>query len=255
MNWLFLRGLTREQRHWGKFKNVFQKIFPEDSIHCIDLPGVGTEYSRASPSSIQEISNDLRSRWLEVRSKSEGEWALLSISLGAMAGMLWAFQHPSDFQRVVLINSSAGNLNNPLLRLRGQMLGPILKAVSKRDPLQKEQAILKMTTNKSESEIVELSHEWANYAREYPMHFKVALSQITAALLFQAPPRLDVPALFINSKQDRFTSPVCSEKLAKHFSAPLITHESAGHDIPCEDPLWIAEQTKSWLSKLALNRS
>lgn len=247
MNWLFLRGLTREQRHWGAFKKVFQEFFPEDHIHCLDLPGVGTEYSRPCPTKMEEIAKDLRARWLDLKKNSQGEWSLLSISLGSMAGMLWSADHPNDFHRLILINSSAGNLSNPLLRLRGQMLGPIIKAATHKDPLQKEQAILRMTTNKPESEIIELSHEWANYSREYPMHFKVALSQITAALLFQAPARLPVPALVLNSAQDRFTSPECSESLAKHFGATLKTHPTSGHDIPCEDPAWVAGAVKSWM--------
>ena len=221
MNWLFLRGLTREQRHWGRFKKVFGEVFPNDSIHCLDLPGVGTEYSRNSPSEMGEIVGDLRKRWLGVRARTEGEWGMLAISLGAMAGMVWAAESPNDFQRLVLINSSAGNLNNPFRRLRGQMLGPILKAALNRDPFDKERVILQMTTNKSEGDVLETAHEWARYAREYPMHIHVAAAQVKAGLLFRAPARLEVPVLFMNSTSDRFTAPICSENLARHFGAPL----------------------------------
>mgnify|MGYP003949335389 CR=1 FL=1 len=43
MNWLFLRGLTREQRHWGPFRDVFARDYPGAKVHCLDLPGTGTE--------------------------------------------------------------------------------------------------------------------------------------------------------------------------------------------------------------------
>ena len=39
--WVFLRGLVRERRHWGKFPADFQRECPDADIVTLDLPGNG----------------------------------------------------------------------------------------------------------------------------------------------------------------------------------------------------------------------
>lgn len=250
MNWLFLRGLTREQRHWGRFKTVFERDLPGTSVYCLDLAGTGTEVSRESPRAVGEMVNDLRSRWLALRSATEGEWGLLAISLGGMCGMEWVSRFENDFSRFVLINSSAGNLDHPLKRLKPEMVAGILKAgLFNKDPWLKEQKILSMTTNQSPEAIHELAHEWAKYAREAPVKKSVAVNQAWAALKFKAPAQLKIPALVLSSAKDRFTAPACSQHLAERFSAILKVHPTAGHDLPLDDSEWVAREVREWLKE------
>ena len=35
--WIFLRGLTRESRHWGRFLEQFRQVLPE---HLLVAPGI-----------------------------------------------------------------------------------------------------------------------------------------------------------------------------------------------------------------------
>ena len=60
MNWLLLRGLAREQRHWGRFPALLSAKLPGDRVFCLDLPGTGTEHRRKSPASIAAIPVGLR---------------------------------------------------------------------------------------------------------------------------------------------------------------------------------------------------
>src|SRR4051794_33139272 len=73
-NWLFIRGLGREQGHWGSyFPRVFAELNPGARVHCVDLPGTGTEFARSTPLSIAEIVEDTRRRWLEVHAAAARE--------------------------------------------------------------------------------------------------------------------------------------------------------------------------------------
>src|SRR5438552_440235 len=94
--WLLLRGLAREQRHWGRFRpELSARLPPGAEIHCLDLPGTGTEHLRGSPANIAAIAEDVRERWLGLR--GEGPWGLLAVSLGGMVAMEWCAAHPADF--------------------------------------------------------------------------------------------------------------------------------------------------------------
>src|SRR4051794_2203226 len=105
MKWLLLRGLAREQRHWGRFPDVFAKTAGVTTF-CLDFPGTGTEHARPGPSSVRAIVEDLRQRWQALKGASDEPWGILGISLGGMVSMQWAADHPEDFARVVIANTS-----------------------------------------------------------------------------------------------------------------------------------------------------
>ena len=66
MNWLLLRGLARDKRHWGDFGSLFERRVQDSNVFMLDLPGMGTERHRDSPLSISGITDDLRHRWLQL---------------------------------------------------------------------------------------------------------------------------------------------------------------------------------------------
>ena len=116
--WLLLRGLAREQRHWGAFRAALASQGAE--VQCLDLPGAGTENDRKSPASIRGITEDLRERWR--RTPREGAWGLCAVSLGGMVAMDWCGRHPDDFDALVLVNTSAANLSVPWRRMNLRVL-------------------------------------------------------------------------------------------------------------------------------------
>ena len=54
--WVLLRGLMREQRHWGAFVELLAKAFPQHQVVTLDLPGNGLLHQRASPWRVSALS-------------------------------------------------------------------------------------------------------------------------------------------------------------------------------------------------------
>jgi pimeloyl-[acyl-carrier protein] methyl ester esterase len=244
MNWLLLRGLIREQAHWSRFAEIFREVMgPGHTVHMIDFAGVGTEFQRSSPGSIAGIRKDVRDRWLEAKLSAQGPWSVLAISLGGMVALDWASAHPDDFQNLVVVNSSAGNLSWPIERLRPKAVLGALTAGLEKSPVVRERNILLMTT-RLRADLDELAQSWARVAELRPVKKTVALAQLKAALGFRAPSDLKPKVLVLSSECDEFTNPSCSRALSKHLSAPLSVHPTAGHDISLDDPVWVSEQIK-----------
>src|SRR4051794_23464223 len=116
VNWLFLRGLSREQRHWGSFPAIFEKTVPGSKVHYLDLAGTGTEHARPSPATVEGIMEDPRQRFRPLAAAPPGPWGLLGMSLGGMVARAWCAAPPEDFARVVLSSPSAGDLSPPWRR-------------------------------------------------------------------------------------------------------------------------------------------
>jgi pimeloyl-ACP methyl ester carboxylesterase len=245
MNWLLLRGLAREQRHWGDFPDILRARLAGDVVHALDLPGAGTEHARRSPGSIAAITRDVRGRWLLLRERHEGPWSVVAASLGGMVAMEWCRSAPSDFERAVLINSSAGNLSPPWQRLDLRAAPGVLRTLLSTAPVKRQRRILQMTT-RLRTDLDSLAEQYARWQREAPMARANVVRQILAGALFRAPPRLAVPALVLSGARDPFTDPRCPRRVAEHLGAQLRVHPDAGHDLPLDAPEWVADRIVEW---------
>lgn len=256
MNWFILRGLVREQRHWGNFQSIFQKKLneehPNGKVFCLDAPGFGTELNRTSPLTIKGIVHDLRERWMIEKNKNQypdAEWGILAVSLGGMIALQWTHDYPDDFKQLVVMNSSVSGLSPVLKRFRPKNIPKLIQLMIRRDLHHREKNILEMTTNlrgdslaKQVSRNVEIA-QTANPSRQN------AIRQLVAATRFRAPEKISVPMLVISGLGDQLVHPHCSEQIAKHFQAPLIHHETANHDLSADEPEWVANQvlsSKNW---------
>ena len=82
MDWLFLRGLAREHRHFGDFPARFSAEVAGSTPRAMDLPGFGTERARTSPAHIDAIVDDVRARH---RIQNGTAWcSVVAISLGGL---------------------------------------------------------------------------------------------------------------------------------------------------------------------------
>lgn len=244
-NWLILRGLAREQRHWGPFVDIFEAKVPGARVHTLDLPGVGTECQRDSPTTVAGIVGDLRRRLQPLREQHEGGWGLLGVSLGGMVTMKWGELHPEDFARLVIINSSAGDLNGPLQRLNARILPDMVRAMVDPDPVERERRILGFTSALIEDREI-VARQAARFAEDAPIRRRNALKQLLAAATFKAPRSIEVPALVLGAGGDAMVDPRCAWQLARHLRAPLHVHPTAGHELPLDDPEWVARQVGHW---------
>ena len=245
MNWLLLRGLAREQRHWGRFPETLAAklaVGPEGgSVHCLDLPGMGTEHARPGRGTIDAIVEDLRRRWRPLAEQHLGPWCVAGISLGGMAALRWVGDHPSDFSSLVVVNSSAGDLSPPWHRMTPRVLPEVMRALLERDPVARERRILSATT-RMKNDLDSIAFAWARFQIDRPITRFAVLLQLLAAMRFRAPRSLAVPTLIIAGLRDPFTNPSCARRLAERFEARLETHPSAGHDLSTDDPDWLAER-------------
>lgn len=248
-NWLLLRGLMREQRHWEGFTARLQRCFPDARVMLADLPGFGLEYHLSSPSRIPDITDWLRERWQAERSK--GPLRLLTLSLGGMVAIDWASRYPAELHSVVLINSSLAGISPCYHRLRPQVYWPLLKwCLWQRDPLLQEAAILQLTSRRFADDVSILTR-WVSYAREYPPARRNTLRQLLAALRYRSPStRPQVPMLVLNSLADQLVNPRCSQAIAEHWQLPLRRHPDAGHDLPLDAPNWVCKQIRAWQPEL-----
>ena len=142
--WIFLRGLARESRHWGEFPQKFQERFPQDKLHLVDLPGTGSKMKQSSPVTIQGIMRSIR-RDLH-NEVGNGPFHFMALSLGGMVALSWMNQFPSEVSGAVIVNSSS-QLSPFYHRLRWESWKSFLSSVSKVDPKSREQGILHLISN------------------------------------------------------------------------------------------------------------
>lgn len=244
-DWLILRGLAREQGHWGEFPSALAATLGA-RVHTLDLPGAGDRRGTTCPPSIAGIVGDLRERWRPLASAGT-RWGLLGISLGGMVAMEWGARHPGDFGAVVLANTSARNTSAPWRRMRPTAVLRVLRALAESDPLTRERLVLAATTRLHPA-LPAVAERWAAIAALRPMRRANVLRQLLAAMRFSAPPTLVPPVLVLSGGADPLTHPSCPAALAKRFTAPLHVHPDAGHDLSLDAPGWMAATIHQWLS-------
>jgi len=247
--WIFLRGLTRESRHWGDFPKEFLREVPGAEIHTADLPGNGAQNTQKSPTHVDEIAECIRARLF-----GQGilpPYHVLAMSLGAMAAISWASCHPEEIHGCVLINTSLRPFNPFYQRLKPdnyrRLLTLALRGANERDW---ESAILNITSRHA-AYPAEVLGNWIAYRRENPVSRRNALRQLLAAARYRAPRvKPDSPILVLTSQADALVDTSCSRRLAAHWNTAFAEHPTAGHDLPLDDGLWVARQVSHWLQTL-----
>lgn len=237
MRLILLRGLGRDQLHWQPLLTALNSHHKDLKIETPDLPGAGILYQQSSPLKIQDYIP-----YLEKQISSSAQPSILAgLSLGGMIALKWAEMAPKLFTKVVLINSSS-RLNFFFQRLRlaqvlahpGVLFGTTLH--------QREKSIYHLTCNSRPAEQKTIEN-WANIQQQSPVSMSNKLRQILAGLTYKLPNKDHVPPVsIIYSQADRLVSPKCSQKLATHFHAQTYVNSWAGHDLPQDDPQWIAAQ-------------
>jgi pimeloyl-ACP methyl ester carboxylesterase len=245
--WVFLRGLTREARHWGDFPVRFQAAFAGEldaaDIVCPDLPGNGRLHAAVSPISIDAMVESCRATL-----KAQGRpppYHLLALSLGGMVALAWAARHAEECRAAVLISTSVRPYCTLLERLRPQAWSTLLRLLPARG-IARERAILELTSARA-SESQSLLPIWADYARESPVTRLGAMRQLLAAARFAMPQRPAVPLLILAGAADRMVHPDCSRRLARIWQADFALHPGAGHDVPLDAGEWVAREVRRWI--------
>lgn len=250
-HWLLLRGLGREAAHWGPFPEALTAALPAGSrVHALDNPGVGSERASSAPLTLRATSAHLLRRWEALRA-AQGmtePWGVVGISLGGMLALDMAADSEavrSGLVAACVVNSS-GAKGTPLRqRLTPRAAGAMLRCLLMPRHA-REAAMLRMTVHDAEC-AAQLLPSFQALAKASPLPFRTFLAQIVAGVRWRAPTAVSVPVLFVNSLGDALCSPQCSVALAQSLRAPLRSHPSAGHDLPAEDPAWLASTVRAWV--------
>ena len=246
MDWLLLRGLAREQRHFGSFPTTLERLLPGARVHALDLPGFGDQAARPSPTSVDDIVADLRSRAF-ADLPGTAPRGILALSLGGMVALSWAALHPEDFARVVVVNTSSADLSPPWQRFSMGVAARLPRLLLS-SSLARERAILGITSNRPAEENEPVAARWAAWFDEVQPKRSNVLRQLFAASRSRRPTRVAAPVLVLTSRADRLVSWRCSEKLATALGAELRVHDAGGHDLSLDAPEWICDQLRSWIS-------
>ncbi len=246
--WIFLRGLTRDSRHWGEFPAMFQHGFPEADIVPLDLPGNGRLYPMQSPDTISAMVDYCRN---ELRARHYAPpYHVLAMSLGAIVSVDWAARYPQELAACVLINTSLRPLSPFYQRLRPANYPVILKLLlSAADGRDWEEKILRMTSNLAEKAAnrAQILADWTRWRTECPVSRDNALRQLWAASRYVAPThKPEPPLLVLASANDHLVSPNCSRRLAQLWQTDFAEHPGAGHDLPLDDGPWVVQQVRAW---------
>ncbi|MFZ6774017.1 alpha/beta fold hydrolase [Undibacterium sp. SXout7W] len=243
MTWVLLRGLMREQRHWGSFTSQFIQAHPHERVITLDFAGNGALYQQASATSIGAMVEQAREQMRQLQ--VEGNINLLAISLGAMVAVAWAERYPDELQRMILINTSLAPHNPFYQRLRPANYPAIIATMLSGSQRQREQLILRLTSHQSDTAHAErLLDDWVHYAQQYPIRRRNILRQLFAAMRYRAPAQApQVPLLMLAGAKDALVNPQCSTTLARRWQTELRVHPDAGHDLPLDDAAWVIQQT------------
>ncbi len=254
--WLLLRGLTRENRHWGDFLGQLQCAMPADKIIALDLPGNGRLNLQHSPMRIQDMVEHCRAQL--ATQNIAPPYNILAMSMGAMVAVAWSGNYPQEVTAQVLINTSMRPFSPFYQRLLPANYAQLLKlSLTGAAPAVWERAVLQLTSNRTreEHDDDDILPLWLAYRHENPVSRSNAVRQLIAAARFHAPlAKPPVPTMLFASERDHLVSVKCSKTLASHWQCDLRVHDRAGHDLPLDDAAWVIAQLQAWMAeKLSYN--
>lgn len=249
--WVLLRGLTRETAHWNGFdRRLATALGTGHRVLALDLPGNGTLHQARSPDRVADMASACRAEL--GRRGLAAPYVLVAMSLGGMVALDWTCSAPQEVAGCVLVNTSLRGLSPFWQRLQPHNYATLARLMtSGRTPLQREQAVLAMTSNHAAGH-GDTAAAWAAVSLQRPVTRGNALRQLLAAARYRAPPQAPaVPALLLASARDRLVSVQCSRRIAAAWGWPLRLHPEAGHDLPLDDPGWVEQQVCDWWRDLA----
>lgn len=247
--WIFLRGLTRDSRHWGDFVDAFERTMADVHVVTIDLPGNGPLRHFASPTDVRKMADYCRE--VVTHRGIAPPYNLLAMSLGAMVAVAWAHERPREIGRCVLINTSLRPFSPFYRRLRPRNYLPLLKLVLFGGSGREWEAKILALTSRLRGGAAEVLDAWVAFREEHPVTRANAWRQLYAAARYRAPVEKPAAALLIlASRNDALVHVACSQALACAWRCEIGIHPHAGHDIPLDDGPWVAAQVRQWVASL-----
>lgn len=241
---ILLRGLAREAAHWLEFpERLRQTLGVGFTLHTIDFPGCGKHYQQPALRSVASMTDHARAEIISVLTSGEPVF-IVGISMGGMVALEWAQRFPQEIQGLVLINSSSGD--QPVFwRLQPSALPDILFALLL--PCQQREARVLRRVSNLTAKYPQHLQQWLAIQQQRPITRTTVVRMLRAAALFRPQPTCAVDGLVLASDSDRMVSVRASEDIAHRFQWPLVRHPLAGHDLPMDDPQWVANEVARFI--------
>ncbi len=117
-----------------------------------------------------------------------------------------------------------------------------------RSPRKKEADILALTSNQHshDSQLLEF---WRQWQQQYSVSTASVINQFCAAAKFYVTTKPQQPILIVTSKADRLVDYRCSLKLCQKWQTDYVQHDTAGHDLPLDEPEWLSDAIGQWVGK------
>lgn len=252
INLILLRGLGREAGHWLGFdellKTACQARMPHVKflLSTPDIAGCGSAYTQTTPFSLRAITDSLCD---SLPAKQQGEWNLLvGLSMGGMIALDMAQRHGHRVDGVVLINSSSAT-QAVWYRVKPKAMLHAIYSLMVPWRL-REKTMLRLVSNTNNPEV---ENHWLEIQQQRPVARRNLLAMLLAASGFRMQQSVRARGLVISSDGDRMVSQRCSTALAEQLHWPLKRHANAGHDLPLDDPEWLAGTIARWLAESFAN--
>jgi len=245
---VLLRGLVREQRHWGEFKQQLQRRYPERAVLSFDVPGNGQLYHLSSAWQIAKLRQSLRVqlRLCQVEIK---QLDLLAISMGGMLALDWARAYPEEVRSLTLLNPSNAAFSPFYQRLNYRNYFKLLGCLFASTRASRERRIMQLSSSFPERHQTVLAN-WIGWAEQCPVSVANAFKQLVAAATFKLEQAPSVPLLLLASRRDQLVSVRCSQAMAQAWGCGLKVHPRAGHDLALDAPNWTCQQIARWFASL-----
>ena len=123
-----------------------------------------------------------------------------------------------------------------------------LDIVLTKDIKTREKKVLSLTTNHFQINEGFLDKR-VEYSKTRPTSRSTFLRQLIAACRFRYKPSNNTQRLlFLNSLGDKLVDSRCSQRIQSELGGTLKSHLSANHDLTLEDPQWVINQVREWLT-------
>jgi len=238
-NWIFLRGLTRGNIHWGSFPDLFLAANPAAQVEYLEIPGNGMLSNEATPTDPEVVVEYLKRN--SQLAQSNVTYNLCGISLGGMIALKWAQMYPEAIESVTVINSSLSQYSSFYQRLRPANYLKLFEAIFANDVVKQEEIILRITSNKFEQNKKYLN-SFAQFAAVYQVTRANFVRQLILAKNIKINKLSNKNLHVLSSAQDRLVHSSCSGQIAKGLKGNLVIHPTSGHDLALDEPEWLIEQ-------------
>ncbi len=215
----------------------------------MDLPGSGIFYKDKASSDMNELMEQTRSHYKQKIQAANNQKIVIATSLAGMMMMEWVAKYENDFDGLVLSSSGVKKVCKANERIQLSSYPKTIGIGLSLSLEKKERRILSINSNDEENFDRNLK-DWIEVQRKRPMTTANILKQTIAGLTYQ--PSLikpNLPILSLGSYGDKLTSAECIKDVAEFFNTDLALHQTSGHGIPIDAPVWMVNNIENWIYK------